>query len=75
MWSKRESSEEGEELMKVIDVGLQKPVLATDIIAVVLEEVIKEHHRSAIALMPCLAPPSVWIGKAFVCLNAHELRV
>lgn len=45
VWSRHESSEAGEELMKVVDLGLHKPVLATDIIAVLLDEVIKEYHR------------------------------
>lgn len=46
MWSRRETSEEGENLAKVIELGLHKPVLATDIVGVVLREVIKEHNRS-----------------------------
>ena len=46
VWSKRERSEEGEMLVKIIELGLHKPILATDVVRVVLEELIKEKTRS-----------------------------
>ena len=46
VWSRRETSEEGEKLVKVIELGIHKPVLATDVVEVILQEVIKEHNRS-----------------------------
>jgi len=45
VWSRHESSEAGVPLMRLVELGLQKPVLATDIIAVLLKEVILEHQR------------------------------
>ncbi len=48
VWSRHESSEPGDELMGVVDLGIHKPALATDIIAVLLKEVIKEHQRSVL---------------------------
>ena len=45
VWSRRETSEQGEKLIKVIELGLHKPILATDIVGVVLQEVIEEHNR------------------------------
>lgn len=45
-WTKRERSEAGEDLGKVIDQGLHKPILATDVVGVVLEELVREQARS-----------------------------
>lgn len=44
-WTRKESSEVGEDLGKVIELGLQKPVLATDVVGVVVQEVLREQSR------------------------------
>ncbi len=53
VWSKREQSEKGEELSKIIELALHKPVVATDVMGVVLDEVLREHARSINFLGSC----------------------
>lgn len=55
-WTKREESEKGEEFGKVIERGLHKPVIATDVVGVILEELLKEHARlgSKVGVQVCV---------------------
>ena len=53
MWTKREQSDKGEEMGKVIEQGLRKPAIATDIVGVVLEEVLREQARSGGSCQVC----------------------
>ena len=45
VWTRKETSEKGEELGSVIERGLHKPALATDVVKVVLEELVREKAR------------------------------
>eukprot|EP00731_Ephydatia_muelleri_P015728 Em0009g152a len=44
-WNKKEKAEPGEELVKVIEQGLLKPNLATEVVGAVLQEVSKLHKK------------------------------
>ena len=44
-WTKREKSEAGDSLTKVIEQGLLHPPIATEIVGVVLEEVAMEANK------------------------------
>ncbi len=44
-WTRREKSDKGEELGSVIERGLHKPALATDVVKVVLQELVREKAR------------------------------
>ena len=44
-WTKREKSETGDSLTKVIEQGLLHPPIATEIVGVVLEEVAMEANK------------------------------
>ena len=47
-WTKREKSEAGDSLTKVIEQGLLRPAVATDVVGVVLEEVAMEVKKLVI---------------------------
>lgn len=44
-WTKREKSSSGEDLNKIIERGLLKPNLASDVVGVVMREVARSHDR------------------------------
>ena len=44
-WTKREKSEAGDSLTKVIEQGLLRPPIATEVVGVVLEEVAMEANK------------------------------
>lgn len=46
-WTKRERSEVGDDLWQVIDQGLRKPVIATDMVGVVIAEILQEQARES----------------------------
>ena len=56
MWTKRERSEVGDDMLKIIDQSLRKPVIATDVVGVVLEELIREQKRFVLLYMLTTPP-------------------
>ena len=47
-WTRRDRSEKDDPLARVIEQGLLKPNIATDIVGVVLEEIVRVADRSAV---------------------------
>ncbi|KAL5481330.1 hypothetical protein EMCRGX_G021467 [Ephydatia muelleri] len=68
-WNKKEKAEPGEELVKVIEQGLLKPNLATEVVGAVLQEVSKLHKKFNVLLVVdqfngCYNPTSFSLGRA-----------
>lgn len=66
-WTKRERSEVGDDLNKVVEVGLLKPNVATDVVAMVMKLVSEQQERKVLLAIDsfngCFSPTSLKLGK------------
>ncbi len=66
-WTKRERSEVNDDLSKVIEVGLIKPNIATDVVAMVMKIVAEQQDKKILLAVDsfngCFNPTSLKLGK------------
>ncbi len=66
-WTKRERSKVGDDLSKVIEVGLLKPNVATDVVAMVMKLVTEQRERKVLLAIDsfngCFNSTSLSLGK------------
>ncbi|XP_064390617.1 small ribosomal subunit protein mS29-like isoform X2 [Halichondria panicea] len=77
-WTKRERSEVNDDLSKVIEVGLIKPNIATDVVAMVMKIVAEQQDKKIVLAVDsfngCFNPTSLKLGKE-EWVSPHQLNL